>query len=72
MNNTEIIFLVEDDVEGGYNATALGTSIFTQADSISELKEMIKDAIICHFENEIDRPKAIRLHYVKDEVFSLA
>ena len=52
MNNTEIIFMVEDDIEGGYNATALGQNIFTQADSIDELKEMIKDAIICHFENE--------------------
>ena len=72
MNNTEIIFMVEDDVEGGFNATALGVNIFTQADTISELKIMIKDAIICHFQNEMERPKAIRLHYVKDEVFSLA
>ncbi len=72
MNNTEIIFMVEDDIEGGYNATALGQNIFTQADSIDELKVMIKDAIICHFENENERPKAIRLHYVKDEVYSIA
>jgi len=34
---TEIIFLVEDDPEGGYVARALGESIFTQADSIQEL-----------------------------------
>jgi len=46
----EIIFLVEEDVEGGYTARALGYSIFTQGDTIDELKENIKDAIKCHFE----------------------
>ncbi len=51
----EIIFLVEEDAEGGYTAQALGESIFTQGDSLEELKEMIKDAVDCHFED--DKPK---------------
>jgi len=66
----EIIFLVEEADEGGYIAKALGQSIFTQADSISELKEMIKDAVRCHFD-ENDRPKMIRIHFVKEEVFAV-
>jgi predicted RNase H-like HicB family nuclease len=48
MEVKEIIFLVEDDPEGGYSARALGQSIFTQGDNKEELKENIKDAIDCH------------------------
>ena len=66
----EIIFLVEEDVEGGYTARALGYSIFTQGDTIDELKENIKDAIKCHFEKNF--PKVIRLHFVREEVFPYA
>ncbi len=45
----EILFLIEEDVEGGYTARALGESIFTQADDIASLKEMLRDAVRCHF-----------------------
>ena len=64
---TEIIFLVEDDPDGGYTTRALGESIFTQAEDIESLKEMIRDAVDCHFEAE-EKPKIIRLHIVRDEV----
>lgn len=46
----EIIFLVEESAEGGYTARALGESIFTEADSIAELREMIRDAVLYHFD----------------------
>lgn len=49
----EIIFIVEESPEGGWTAKALGFSIFTEADSIDELKSNIKEAITCHFENEM-------------------
>jgi predicted RNase H-like HicB family nuclease len=67
---TEIVFLVEDDPDGGYTARALGESIFTQAEDIESLKEMIRDAVDCHFEAE-EKPKIIRLHIVRDEVIAL-
>jgi hypothetical protein len=66
----EIIFIVEESQEGGFEARALGFSIFTEADTLDELKKMMKDAVECHF-GEKDRPKVIRLHFVKDEVFAL-
>jgi dephospho-CoA kinase len=66
----EIIFLVEDDPEGGYTARALGESIFTQAEDLETLKEMIRDAVHCHFSGEQQRPKLIRLHIVRDEVIA--
>ncbi len=53
--------------EGGYEARALGYSIYTQADTLDELKVMVRDALRCHFEEE-DRPRVIRLHLVKDEI----
>ena len=34
----EIVFLLEDDPDGGYTARALGESIFTQADDIATLR----------------------------------
>jgi len=66
----EVIFLVEEADEGGYIAKALGEGIHTQAESIPELKEMIKDAVRCHFD-EKDLPKMIRIHFVKEEVFAV-
>jgi predicted RNase H-like HicB family nuclease len=67
---TEIVFLIEDDPDGGYTARALSESIFTQADDIETLQEMIRDAVHCHFPNEHNRPKIIRLHIVRDEVIA--
>jgi len=67
MPQSEIIFSVQESPEGGYEARALGYSIFTQADSIEELKSMIRDAVSCHFADG-EKPGVIRLHTVKDEV----
>ncbi len=48
---SEIVFQVEEDpVDGGYVAHALGHGITTQAESIAELKRMIRDAVRCHFD----------------------
>lgn len=49
----EIIFLVEEAAEGGYQARALGYSIHTEADSLNELRKMVLDAVRCHFENKV-------------------
>ena len=66
----EIIFLVEDSPEGGYEAKALSASIFTEADTLDELRIMIKDAVECHFDPDV-RPQVIRLHFVREEVLAL-
>jgi hypothetical protein len=67
---TEIIFMVHEPPEGGYAAEALGYGIFTVADTLEELNEMVRDAVICHFD-EPSRPKIIRLHFVRDEVIAV-
>ena len=61
--------MVEESPEGGYEAHALGHAIFTEADTLEELKEMIRDAVQCHFD-ESEKPAIIRLHLVKDKVFA--
>lgn len=68
--NTEIIFIVEQDPDGGFNANAVGASIFTQADTPEQLREMVRDAVRCHFPDETTRPKVIRLHHVRDETLA--
>ncbi len=66
---TEIVFLVEDAPEGGLTARALGESIFVQAEDLAELREQVRDAVRCHFD-EGASPSIIRLHYVRDEVLA--
>lgn len=58
---TEIVFLVEDVPEGGYTARALGESIFTQADDMESLREMVRDAVHCHCPDKQNRPKVIHI-----------
>jgi hypothetical protein len=65
----EIIFLIEEAPEGGYLARALGHAIFTEADTLAELKAMVQDAVQCHFERS-EKPSVVRLHMVKDEVIT--
>jgi len=65
----EIIFAVnEDEVDGGYSATALGYGICTQAETMEELRTMVRDAVACYFDEANPAPRIIRLHFVRDEV----
>jgi predicted RNase H-like HicB family nuclease len=66
----EIIFLVEDAPEGGYTARALGASIFTEGDTLTELRQNVREAAKCHFDDD-KQPKVIRLHFVHEEVLPL-
>lgn len=66
----ELIFMVEESPEGGYSARALGESIFTEADNLDQLHEMIRDAVKCHFD-EGKGPRIIRLHFVHEETIAV-
>ena len=67
---SEIIFLVNESPEGGYEAKAVSHSIFTEADTLDELRTMVKDAVECHFDDQA-RPRIIRLHLVKGEIIAV-
>jgi hypothetical protein len=65
----ELIFLVEEAPEGGYTARSLGASIFTESDDLDGLRERVRDAVRCHFD-EGQGPRVIRLHFVREEVIA--
>jgi hypothetical protein len=50
--DSEIVFIFEESPEGGFEAHAVGYSIYTQADTFAELKAEIEDALRCHFDCE--------------------
>jgi hypothetical protein len=61
--------MVEEAIEGGYTAYALGQSIITEAATWDELQAIVRDAVHCHFDAE-EVPAVIRLHFVRDEVIA--
>jgi len=68
----EIFFIVEEDQESGFTAKALGFSIFTEAETMDQLKINIKEALECHFDDPKKKPQIAHLHYVKDEILTIA
>ena len=66
---TEFVFLVEEAPEGGYTARGVGEAVFTEADTVEELRQAVRDAVRCHFEPGAE-PKVIRLHLVREEVLT--
>jgi predicted RNase H-like HicB family nuclease len=68
--NSEIIFEVAEAEEGGYCASALGYGITTQAETLEELRSMVREAVDCYFDDSSQAPRIIRLHFVRDEVLA--
>ena len=64
----EIIFMVEESQETGFTARGLGVSIYTQAETIEDLKNAVRDAVRCHFDDDFKR--IIRLHIVSEVVIA--
>ncbi len=57
MSKTEIILEVsEDEVDGGYTASALGHGIHTEGDSLEELRGNVKEAVDCYFDDRSCSP----------------
>ena len=68
--DTEIVFRVKESPDGGYTASAVGHSIITQGDDWDELIYMMRDAVLCYFDDG-EAPQAIRVHLVQNEVIPL-
>ncbi len=67
-----IVFEIEEDEKnGGFIAEAKlpnNEQIITEGDTIEELREMIKDALACHFEDSEFKPKNVTLQFLRKEV----
>lgn len=49
--STEIVFeVIEDEVDGGYSASAIGYGIHTQGETIKEIRENVQEAFECYFD----------------------
>ena len=68
---TEILFHVVENPDGGFVARAAENAIFTEADTIEDLREHVRDAVACHFDEPRDRPRLIRLHFTREETLVL-
>jgi hypothetical protein len=70
LHDSELVFEVTEEADGGYTAECLTENIFTQGDTWEELRAMVKDAVSAYF---FDGPKArwIRLHLVHNEVLAM-
>ncbi|MBL0293317.1 MAG: 2-oxoisovalerate dehydrogenase [Saprospiraceae bacterium] len=64
----EVIFVINESLDGGFEAEALGLSIFTEGETWTELRENIIEAVACHFDDNVQR--IVRMHFVKDEVLT--
>ena len=66
---SELIFDVTQEADGGFVAECLTESIFTQADTWTELRANAREAVDAFF-GASEKPAAIRLHLVRDEVLT--
>ena len=62
--NTELVFRVAQESDGGYCAECLTEPIFTEGDSWEELEAMIKDAVNGYFFDDLGS-RSIRIELEK-------
>jgi hypothetical protein len=67
----ELVFDVIQDQDGGFIAECLSESIVTEADTWQELRAKVKEAVSAFFFDG-SPPERIRLHLVRDEVFTIS
>ena len=65
---SELVFDVTEEADGGYVAECLSENIVTQGDTWEELRANVKEAVEAFF-FDAPKPQAIRLHFVRNEVF---
>ena len=67
----EIIFeVLEQPMGQGFLATAIGVGIHTEAYTLEELRANVREAVDCHFDESMEPPNIIRLHFVRDELLT--
>ncbi|MDB6021694.1 MAG: 2-oxoisovalerate dehydrogenase, component beta subunit [Pedosphaera sp.] len=65
----EIVFSVTQELDGGYVAECLSHDIFTQGNTWEELRANVREAVSAYFFDQ-QKPAAIRLHLVRDELLA--
>lgn len=55
----EIVFEVTEAHEEGWDARALGHSAFTKGEEWDDLKEMVREAVLCDICDSTSAPKVV-------------
>ncbi len=67
---SELVFEVIQDEDGGFVAECLTESIFTQGETWENLRGNVQEAVEA-FCFDSERPTAIRLHLVRNELLPM-
>lgn len=57
----EIIFVVKESEEGGFIASGLNDSIITDGETVEELRNNVKQAVRCHFEDVTRKTRIVEV-----------
>ena len=55
---------------GVFTASALGLGIHSEGETLEELRTNVREAVDCYFDETMEAPRIIRLHFVRDEVMA--
>lgn len=70
MKNKKIIFLIEESLEGGFEAKAVGYPIFTEGATEDEIRKNILEAVRCHFDDN-EMPAYVNMRFLREEQIAL-
>lgn len=65
----EIVVVVEQGEDGAYLARAQIEPIFTDARDLMSLRQNVRDAVRCHFDEGVG-PRRIRLQFIREEIIA--
>jgi hypothetical protein len=68
--NSELVFEVIQEQDGGFVAECLNENIITQADTWEALRKNVREAVSAFFFDQ-PAPSSVRLHLVRDELLAL-
>jgi predicted RNase H-like HicB family nuclease len=70
MMDSELVFEVTQEGDGGFAAECLSEPIFTQGDSWDDLRANVLEAVEAYFFDG-QKPSRVRLHLVRDELLAV-
>ncbi len=68
---SELVIEITQTDDGGFTARGIGEDIFSEGNTLEEIRRNLREAVLCHYDSKDDIPSTIRLHWVKEEILSL-
>lgn len=71
MGDSEIVFSLSQESDGGYVAECLSHDIFTEGDTWEDVRQNVLAAVNAYFFDQ-PKPRSVRLHMVKTEILAVS